>query len=725
MCTCQCDHVETPKALNQSSVTTTQVRVKTPVSSTSTTATNDGDSKTATDTSNGNSESLTGELIPGLIKTNLQPMFQTIVPNALDPTFVYTFNNHWNVSIEMCKGDHVSGLVDASNRPLTTSIYGYRPVGGTCSWPGMTLEVQAHQTYSVTWLNKLPAETYLLTGLNGLSVVDTSIHWAYGMPGYETCAIELDGPPTAPHLHGGHSPAAFDGNPEYFFSSDFAVKGPQWKQSVYEYQDDFAKLLWYHDHALGMTRLNVYAGMAGFYIVRDTMDTGKTNNPLNLPAYPYEAAYVIQDRMFKEDGSLFYPAFPGDPLYTAFIDEEGVDLPSVIFPDAGPTTLAEFFGDVMVVNGKIWPKADVEPRKYRLRLLNGCDSRFLILEFIQVTLGKTNIPSNAVPLPFTVIGTDQGLAYQPRVMTKLIFEPAGRYDIIFDFAEYEGSRIIVKNVGADEPFGGDFDAAGPPHDHPLYSRTNRIMAFDVVLQARASVAQDDFDALSISSSSDIPAATRVRKVGLFEGRDQFGRLLPMLGTVEPATDYQNMPIYWPNNNIYQGVELAGKQVEGTLDWHGPTTENPALGSTEEWEIWNLSVDAHPIHLHLVYFDVVGRNELIWDSSTTEDSRVSSTSSAAGDGTYLIEQPVVLHDSSIGKGYRVGNPTMGSSITMTGGYFDDGRKDMVVALPNQITRIRATFDKAGRYSWHCHILSHEDHGMMRVLHVGAEDHSHDM
>ena len=133
--------------------------------------------------------------------------------------------------------------------------------------------------------------------------------------------------------------------------------------------------------------------MAGFYIIRDDFDTGLLGNPLDLPAFPYEAAFAIQDKMFKDSGELFYPAFPGDPFYDDFITGEGAELPTAQFPGGGPTGLAEFFGDHMVVNGKIWPKMDVEPRNYRLRLLNGCDSRFLAVQFFEVPQGlRTSLP---------------------------------------------------------------------------------------------------------------------------------------------------------------------------------------------------------------------------------------------------------------------------------------------------------------------------------------------
>ena len=209
----------------------------------------------------------------------------------------------------------------------------------------------------------------------------------------------------------------YDGNPEFFFSPGWGVRGPQWVDKKYLYDNSQpAGTVWYHDHALGITRLNVYTGMAGFYIIRDGFDTGLFGNPLDLPAFPYEAAFAIQDKMFKDNGEFFYPAFPGDPFYADFITGEGAVLPPAQFPGGGPTGLAEFFGDHMVVNGVIWPKMDVEPRNYRLRFLNGCDSRFLAVQFFEVPAtdpAQTDFTNVIKQLSFTVIGSDQGLASQP------------------------------------------------------------------------------------------------------------------------------------------------------------------------------------------------------------------------------------------------------------------------------------------------------------------------
>jgi len=189
-----------------------------------------------------------GALIPGLLQTNRQPLFEELVPNALDPEFMYQYDDNNAISIEMCKAtNHVTGLINPdTGEKLTTTIYGYGQEGrGTCTWPGMTFEVPTHQKLYVRWLNKIPKEEHILTNVNGTaSAVDTSLHWAYGIEGYETYTIATNGLPVVPHLHGGHSSFEFDGNPEFFFSPDWEIKGPQWRSEVFEYQDDVAGMLW-------------------------------------------------------------------------------------------------------------------------------------------------------------------------------------------------------------------------------------------------------------------------------------------------------------------------------------------------------------------------------------------------------------------------------------------------------------------------------------------------
>ncbi|HKJ27512.1 MAG TPA: multicopper oxidase domain-containing protein, partial [Anaerolineales bacterium] len=169
-------------------------------------------------------------------------------------------------------------------------------------------------------------------------------------------------------------------------------------------------------------------------------------------------------------------------------------------------------------------------------------------------------------------------------------------------------------------------------------------------------------------------------------------------------------------------------MEGSIAWHSPTTENPALDTIEEWEVWNMTGDAHPVHLHLVHFEILGRQEINFDSETDEDGFIPDGVTPADDGAYRVPQPTVQHNSvagdetTYGMGFKIVFPTnpadaYGAFVPQPANYVENAPKDMVTALPGQITRIKAKFDKPGRYVWHCHILSHEDHEMMRVLHVG--------
>ncbi|MDF1597400.1 MAG: multicopper oxidase domain-containing protein [Acidimicrobiia bacterium] len=631
---------------------------------------------------------------PGLSDPAFQPKFVNPVPDAMAPSFKYA-PKKGRIKVAVGPTTQYTGLVDDLGNPLPTPLFGYGTPEGGYTWPGRTFELQSGEPVEVKWENKLqnPDGSFI----EHLLPVDTSLHWAYSLHGYEEYDIDNSGIPIVSHLHGGHTDFQFDGNPEFFFSPGYGVRGPQWRDKTYTYKNDQpAGTLWYHDHALGITRLNVYAGLAGFYILRDEFDTGLPDNPLGLPAWPYEKAYAIQDRMFNADGSLFYPAFPGDPFYDDFITGEGAILPPDLFPGGGPTALAEFFGDHMVVNGVIWPKEDVEPRHYRMRLLNGTDSRFMVFQFRAVAPGATDLSSASAPIPFWVIGSDQGLASSATQVDTLVSEPGSRYDVVFDFSGLDvGSRIVLTNIGGDAPFGGDYGEDLDLGDFFPDRQTDRIMAFDVNQPLDPNV-PDNFEPTLVGGYSGVTApSVRTRKVALFEGMDEFGRLQPLLGTAEPATDHLGNPINWPDTPPYVNAGLVG-QMEGAIAWHSQTTENPALGSTEIWEIYNATGDAHPVHLHLVHFEVLDRREFTAD---------------------VVVQPIVQHNGLLGNGFRLENIEVGALVDPGEEYVENAPKDMVTALPDQVTRIKATFDKPGRYVWHCHILSHEDHEMMRVLHVG--------
>ncbi|MFC6672171.1 multicopper oxidase family protein [Marinobacterium aestuariivivens] len=625
-------------------------------------------------------------LAAGLSDPAMQPLFKHAVPNALDPGFKY-MPEAGRLRIRAAPAVQMTGLVGADGEtPVPTAVWGYGPHNDGVSWPGRTIEMNVNDSLEVSWENDLIEGSM---PVSHLLPVDGSLHWAYSLPGYEYYRIASDGVPIVTHVHGGLNDSPFDGNPEYFFSPRFRIKGPRWEARYYRYGggfpywNDMAGTLWYHDHALGITRLNVYAGLAGFFILRDDFDTGLPDNPPGLPAGPYELAFAVQDRMFLNTGELFYPAFPGDPFYSDFIDDEGAELPEEVFPEGGPTALAEFFGDHMLVNGTIWPKCEVERRQYRVRLLNGCDSRFMRLRLKVVHSNETD-PAPGYAIPFYVIGSDQSLRETATQVEEVDFAPGERLDLVIDFKAVPwGSRLIVENLLGDAPFGGEL-----PKKADLFPdrRTDRIMAFDVVSEFDSDRADTSIvDGTWLDGGVSVPGAvTTTRKLALFEGTDEFGRLKPLLGMAEPVED------------------VSDNWVDGTLDWDSPITENPGLGDTEIWEIYNATGDAHPIHLHLVHFEILDRQPF--------SARLIEKPAEHGEGG---------EDGEGGEGYRlenirvVGQPRGPAPQEQT-------RRDMVMALPGEVTRIKMRFDKPGRYVWHCHILSHEDHEMMRPYHVGPID-----
>jgi FtsP/CotA-like multicopper oxidase with cupredoxin domain len=455
---------------------------------------------------------------------------------------------------------------------------------------------------------------------------------------------------------------------ETFKAEAEALYGQPWTpgSAVFQYDNDqAAATLWYHDHSLGMTRSNVYAGPAGFYLLRggpgDAV-TGALPGPAPALGDPpgmnyYEIPIAIQDRSFNADGSLFYPdnrAFfeglnqpPTEPyLDIPFIPERGCrGRPSDISPIFNP----EFFGNTLVVNGKTWPYLEVEQRRYRFRFLNGGNSRFLILKM-----------SNG--LPFWQIGAEGGFLPTPVQLDQLLLGLAERADVIVDFTTVSvGTKIILLNLGPDEPFGGG--APGDDFTPADEGTTGQVMQFRVV-PATSPDTSTPPSQLVLPTIPPLPGATRVRRVSLNEEDSQ---------TVRASTDATGNVILDCAKGTPFGPRFAllGTVAGGAgvpLRWGDPITENPSLGATEVWEMYNFTEDAHPIHIHEIMFQVLER------------------------------QPF-------------GGPARGPEP------WERGRKDTVIAYPGEITRVKATFDRAGLFVWHCHIVEHEDHEMMRPYRVG--------
>jgi len=555
-----------------------------------------------------------------------------------------------------------------------TRVWGYKFPGLPTTYPGATIVAQKNSRLVVRWENNLPGH---------FLPVDASLHMAHPSTIHGAAAVrewyDLGNVPTVAHLHGGHTESASDGLPEAWFSQNFAETGNYYVKKNYRYDNDQeAATLWYHDHALGITRLNVYAGLAGFYLLRDDNENNLINSGV-LPGGDYEIEIVIQDRLFDTDGQLFWPAYKGETPYSDFIEPETLlDPYPVEFPeDGGPTALAEFFGNVILVNGKAWPKLDVEPRKYRFRLLNGSDSRFYILKLDH---------SHQI----MIIGTDDGLLETPVNVDELVFAPGERYDVVIDFGSYTPStdpgfipKITLQNFGPDSPYGGPVD----PEDEACPETTGQIMQFQVTKEMSTEFPDDatidDESALNTINRFDPLAADNAgtpRQLVLFEGLDEFGRLQPMLGTMD----------------------------DGSQTWSEPISENPAKNTTEIWEVYNATGDAHPIHLHLVKFQILNREEFTEydDVGLGIEDNVEARDQIQHNGTY-----------GIGGNFHLDTDTPLSGDVIDPEDYEKGWKDTFIVPPGQVGRVIAYFDRPGRYVWHCHILSHEDHEMMRPFHVG--------
>ena len=455
---------------------------------------------------------------------------------------------------------------------------------------------------------------------------------------------------------------------DYFQSRDNILNWEPGKV-VFEYPNDQpAGTLWYHDHTLGMTRNNVYAGPAGFWLVRGG-DYDKDDLGFVPPPEPdvqvdliTEIPIVIQDRSFYDDGSLFYPKdrayFEGlepEQLQIPFIPDEACHWePSDVHPIWNP----EFFGDTIVVNGKTWPRLEVEPRRYRFRFLNGCDSRFLDLKLTQNLRGSNDV-FNSADFPFWVLGGDSSFIEQPFMLEDLLLSPAERFDVIIDFSTIgAGETIFLVNDAPDDPFGG-FD----PMDISTadFQTTGQVMQFYV--KDSVSSMDDSFDPTTLQnlpSPPDLGEATVTRHLTLIELDSETVRVVETMDG--------NIVLDCPNGDAFGPQSaLLGTAEKGPLLWEDAITEIVSQVNTiEEWVIENFTADAHPIHVHLVEFQILGRG---------------------ADGMTPPEP------------------------------WETAYKDTVIAYPNEITRIKAKFDLPGIFVWHCHILSHEDNEMMRPMFVG--------
>lgn len=513
--------------------------------------------------------------------------------------------------------------------------------------PGPTIEVQRGQPVHVEWANDLDGAlpVTVVQAPDSSPTAPSSIPQNEPGPsgGQILDAVEHVPAWNVVHLHGGRTAADYDGWTEN------AVLSGQVATTVYG-NDQRATLLWYHDHAMGITRFNVVAGLAGLWIIRDEEEAA-----LGLPCGDYEVPLLIQDRNLdtNPDGT-----FNGKLLHKV---EDGT---------------MEFFGPFTLVNGTIWPRHAVEARQYRLRLLNGSNARTYRL----VLLDEQHRPIH-ITLPGAVkqIGTDGGLLGQPVDLPTdgLVLAPAERADLIVDFGQFSGQQLLLVNT-AGAPFdNAPLPSGNQPGDADPDGRLPYppVMRFDV---ATAPV-DDPFvlpSQLAVSfkrlTHDDLPPDHGHRAVALVEHNalltlreleelDPTSDVEPFVSVTQPATATT------PETTTEYQAQPGG--FHDTINWFVP------FGATEVWKIINLTGDTHPFHVHLVQFQVLKRER--FDVSGFDALTVQPST------TELIDE----------------NET--------------GWKDTVRVNPGEIVSIVVTFDGfTGRYMYHCHILEHEDHEMMR-------------
>ncbi|MBP2669216.1 MAG: hypothetical protein H6Q80_1418 [Deltaproteobacteria bacterium] len=589
-----------------------------------------------------------------------------------------------------------------------TTVWGYGAVSNSFdrnglllhNAPSLTIEADWKRPVRVKWINDLKDANGKY--LPHLLAVDPTLHWANppgGTAGRDTrpTFTETPGPYTGPvpmvvHVHGAvgvgdesdgyaeawYLPAADEIPDEYakvgtwydFFAAKAAANfGVTWGPgfATFQYPNlNRASTVWYHDHTLGMTRLNVYAGPAGFYLIRggpagdDAVLDSRTAVPAVLPGpapkvndkFPpnktyYEIPIAIQDRSFDSDGSLFYP------VTREFFDE--FTGPFIPFTNVSPIWNPEFFGNMIMVNGNTWPFQTVEQRRYRFRFLNGCNSRFLILDF-------NDIPGVEV----WQVGNEGGFLAAPVNLTatndnRLLMGLAERADMIVDFTNVPVGSYVLGNVGPDEPFGGgvpgvDFEPSDP-------DSTGQVMQFRVV----PAVAPDPTTPpqfMALPAIAPLPEPVTTRKLALIE----------MMSNVHDG----------PSEAMLGNVD--GDGIAEHKMWADPVSENPNVGDTEDWELYNFTADAHPMHIHEVTFAVVDRQAITF----TQDEETGGISAVA----------------------KTGNPRPPEA-------WENGLKDTAISYPGEVTRLRAKFDTPGQYVWHCHIVEHEDNEMMRPYRIGPE------
>jgi FtsP/CotA-like multicopper oxidase with cupredoxin domain len=529
-----------------------------------------------------------------------------------------------------------------------SAIWGY---DGTM--PGPTIETERAHPVTVEWRNELTGQLPVAVTV-APQAVDADGVPAQCVPGLSGGALDANAPAlsgqTVVHLHGGMTPAVYDGWAENLFAPGQAA--------FFHYPlDQRAALLWYHDHVMGVTKLDVYAGLAGLWIVRDDRE-----RELELPeGPPFEVPLLIQDRNFD-------------------VDEEG-QLTGRLVHKTDPEVL-EAFPPFTVVNGKVWPTLEVHPTTYRFRVLNGSNARTYRLVLLRD--GRPELER------MTQIGTDHGQLRAPVALPEdgLVLASAERADLLVDFSDLApGSELTVLNTAA-APFDGSrFQAADAANAASLENLLPypQVLRFRVTGDAagRRSIPMQlatDFEPLTAEELAHAPR----RAIALVERELDAEPNMLTMRELEAAHDTESGPLV----RITDGAATTDYRVVAA-HFEDATTFFPMLGEFEVWRLVNLTGDTHPIHLHLDPFQILSRRPIRYE---IPDGGIGERDLAA---TITFDRdPDDALDHAIDENER-------------------GLKDTIRVNPNEIVEIAVRFTSySGRYMYHCHILEHEDRDMMR-------------
>lgn len=663
-----------------------------------------------------------------------------------------------------------TGPVLVNERGSSTDINFVNDLGNTATTNVLAYKYSTDQT--LHWADPLAADRGMANECHMKSVMMqyTDSHGnpvGYAPPG-DACAQNYDGPIAAiPHLHGAEVPPEIDGGPDAWFTSDgqhfgsrYYTAGVPGNSVLLKYPNTQpAAPLWFHDHTLGATRLNVYAGLAGGYLIEDpgitpvgTKTTAgvpgtctKGCLPANLQPLSSVIPLVIQDRMFDENGQLFFPA-----------DSAGGSL-SALNPEH-PYWVPEFMGDTIVVNGKAWPYLNVEPKRYRFLFLEGSNARPYNL----------TIPNGNSLLTMWVIGTDGGYLNKAVPTNKLLMLPGERYEVVIDFSGIpSGTNLVMKN---------DANAPYPSGDPVDPATTGQIIQFRVGTctsnacgradksynpNSRQTLRKDGKSIVRLTNPTTgaiigRPNVTRVLTLNEIAIEEEREIVDPVTGEM---TDYPGGPVeILVNNTTWAGenTDMASRSDFTPFTSNGETlniSETPQEGKTEMWEIVNLTMDAHPIHLHLTTFQLINRQAINMEAyeaayAAAFGSGPAPLPSGCSAGVFCpaYGPPLSYNGSSPLSGGKLGGNVdidklnskrkplyLMGKITKPKSY-EAGWKDTIIVMPGQVTRIavrwaptdipRASsaaklfypFDPNANglfnYVWHCHIIDHEDNEMMR-------------